>query len=97
MLRSEYLNFNPPIYLKTISTIESKYALYATTNSFRDGKKSVYGFTPPKWATDMVKRLKSNDPTVRDQLGLKSFNKNSEQYGFKILRLIVSSVPKSIW
>lgn len=62
--------------LKTLSKIESKYSLYATTNSFRDGQKSIYGFTPTKHATDTVKSLKF-DQNFRDQLGNKSFNKHS--------------------
>ncbi len=39
--------------LKILAKIESKYALYATTNSFRDGGKSIYGFTPTKHTTDI--------------------------------------------
>lgn len=62
--------------LKTLGRIESKYALYATTNSFRDGGKSIYGFTPTKHATDVVKNLKFNQD-FRDQLNNKSFNKHS--------------------
>lgn len=62
--------------LKTLARIESKYALYATTNSFRDGGKSIYGFTPTKHVTDTVKNLKFNE-NFRNQLNSKSFNKHS--------------------
>ena len=66
--------------LKTISRIESKYTLNATTNSFRDGGKSIYGFTPTKYATDMVNRLKFDKEgrnAYRESLGEKSFSKHS--------------------
>lgn len=62
--------------LKTLGRIESKYAMYATTNSFRDGGKSIYGFTPTKHATDVVNNLKFNQD-FRNQLLSKSFNKHS--------------------
>ena len=62
--------------LKILSKIESKYSLYTTTNSFRDNKKSIYGFTPSKHATDVVKNLKFNEE-FRNQLNNKSFNKHS--------------------
>lgn len=72
--------------LKTLSRIESKYSLNATTNTFRDGGKSIYGFTPTKFATDQVNRLKfhnekgknSKDTNpYRDALKQKSFSKHS--------------------
>lgn len=62
--------------LKTIARIESKYSLYATTNSFRDGNKSIYGFTPTKHATDVVNDLKFNEE-FRNQLSEKSYNGKS--------------------
>lgn len=62
--------------LKTLSKIESRYSLSATTNSFRDGGKSIYGFTPTKLSTDLVKKLKF-DQDFRNQLSNKSFSKNS--------------------
>lgn len=62
--------------LKTLASTESKYALYATTNSFRDGDKSIYGFTPTKNATDVANKLKYQEE-YRAQLKEKSFNKHS--------------------
>lgn len=62
--------------LKSLARIESKYSLYATTNSFRDGDKSIYGFTPTKYATDRVRMLKTDQDT-RDILKEKSFNGSS--------------------
>lgn len=62
--------------LKTLAKIESKYSTFATTNSFRDGDKSIYGFTPTKHTTDVAKDLKFNQD-FRNQLLNKSFNKHS--------------------
>tara|TARA_R100001377_G_scaffold85310_1_gene71533 strand:- start:58957 stop:72993 length:14037 start_codon:yes stop_codon:yes gene_type:complete len=72
--------------LKTLAKIESKYSLNATTNSFRDGGKSIYGFTATKLATDLSKKLKATDSEYRAQLLEKSFNKHSH-----ILKLLNSS------
>ena len=62
--------------LNTLARTESKYSLYATTNSFRDGQKSIYGFTPTKHATDISDKLKFSQE-FRDQLRSKSYNKHS--------------------
>jgi len=63
--------------LKTISRIESKYSMNATTNTFRDGGKSIYGFTPTKFATDMVNRLKFDTEGYRSALLNKPFSQHS--------------------
>jgi hypothetical protein len=62
--------------LKVLARIESKYSTFATTNSFRDGDKSIYGFTPTKHTTDVAKQLKYNQD-FRNQLLDKSFNKHA--------------------
>lgn len=62
--------------LKVIAKLESKHSNYATVNSFRDGGKSIYGFTQTKWATDAVGRLKY-DGQFRANLSNKDFNKHS--------------------
>lgn len=43
--------------LKKVANIESKYKTAITTNSFRDGDKTIFGFTPGKYATNMVSKL----------------------------------------
>ncbi len=62
--------------LKTLTRIESKYSQFTTSNSFRDGDKTIYGFTPTKHATDISYNLKF-DQDFRDSLLDKEFNKNS--------------------
>lgn len=62
--------------LKELAKKESKYSTFATTNSFRDGDKSIYGFTPTKHTTDVAKQLKY-DQEFRNQLLNKSFNKHA--------------------
>jgi hypothetical protein len=62
--------------LKMLALKESKYNSYVSPNAFRDGDKSIYGFTPSKHATDTSKKLRF-DQDFRDQLLEKSFNKHS--------------------
>jgi len=71
--------------LKTLSKIESKYSTTTTTNSFRDGGKSIYGFTQSKYITDSVRRLKY-DNDYKQTLKSKSFNGKSF-----ILDLLINS------
>lgn len=54
--------------LKLIISFEKKYATYATTNSFRDGQKSIYGFTQSKMATDVAGELKDANSALRQRL-----------------------------
>lgn len=54
--------------LKRIISFEKKYATYATTNSFRDGQKSIYGFTQSKLATDMANDFKQVNSALRQRL-----------------------------
>ncbi len=62
--------------LKTLSKLESKYAYYTTPKSFRDGDKNIYGYTPTKYATDAVRRLKT-DEDYRASFVSKPFNNKS--------------------
>lgn len=63
--------------LKTIINIESKYSMFSTTNSFRDGTKSIFGFTPTKFATDSSHKLRMEDDSYRQSLLEKPFQKQS--------------------
>ena len=60
----------------TLAVHQSRFSPGVVTPSFRDGKKSIYGFTAPKYITDRFKDLKTN-PALRNQLRDLSFSKNS--------------------
>ncbi len=62
--------------LNKISNIEAKYTSNPTTNTFRDGTKSIYGYTPHKFATNFVSRLKT-DSKLREQKKQISFDQSS--------------------
>lgn len=62
--------------LSKLANIESKYSVNLTTNSFRDGDKTIFGFTPGKFATSMVSRLKSDPQVINDKQKI-SFDRNS--------------------
>lgn len=62
--------------LKSIIKIETKYSDINSSDSFRDGGKSIYGFTPTKAATDATYKLKF-DGDYRKKLLSKPFNKHS--------------------
>ena len=61
--------------LKNVIDIESKYATFATTNSFRDGEKSIFGFTPTKYSTDAAYKLRTEDSSYRNILAKKAIPK----------------------
>jgi len=61
---------------KTLTKHQSKYTKAIVTNSFRDGKKSIFGFTATKFITDRFQDLKTNEE-LRGQLGSLSFSKHS--------------------
>ncbi len=63
--------------LKALINFEKKYAAYATTSSFRDGQKSIYGFTQSKFATDQTGRLTDTDSSVRDRLEKTPYSSSS--------------------
>ena len=46
---------------RTLSTLQSLFSPSIVTNSFRDGKKSIYGFTAFKYVTDKFNELKSDE------------------------------------
>jgi hypothetical protein len=62
--------------LSKLANIESKYSVNLTTNSFRDGDKSIFGFTPGKFATSMVSRLKFDPQVILDKKQI-SFDRHS--------------------
>lgn len=60
----------------TLATLDSRFSDNVVTPAFRDGKKSIYGFTARKFVTDRVQDLKT-DKGLRDNLKQLSFNKHS--------------------
>ncbi len=62
---------------KALAKLESKYDIKTVTNAFRDGSKSIYGYTVSKFITDRERDLKSEDSTIREQLLSTSFSSNS--------------------
>lgn len=55
----------------TLAYLQSKYSKNIVTNSFRDGKKSIYGFTALKYVTDRFNELKdasSKSPQERKKI-----------------------------
>ena len=72
-------NKNNPLDNTSISDLayhQSKYSTGIVTSSFRDGKKSIYGFTAFKFITDRANEIK-NKSEFRDKLRKLSFYKNS--------------------
>jgi len=67
---------NQSAILKTLAFHQGKYSSNVVTNAFRDGKKSIYGFTAFKYITDRANELKNNKQ-FRDNLRELSFNGNS--------------------
>lgn len=67
--------------LKTLAFFQGKYTTDVSTTSFRDGKKSIYGFTAFKFITDRAKELTTNKQ-FRDNLRETSFAKNSMWLNF---------------
>jgi predicted NAD-dependent protein-ADP-ribosyltransferase YbiA (DUF1768 family) len=70
---------NNPLDNSAVSDLayhQSKYSSGIVTSSFRDGKKSIYGFTAFKFITDRANEIK-NKPEFRDNLRKLSFSKNS--------------------
>ena len=62
--------------LKKLANIESKYSVNITSNSFRDGDKSVYGFSPSKFATTFLGKIKNNPEVVKNKKQI-PFDQNS--------------------
>ena len=72
-------NKNNPLDNTSISDLayhQSKFSTGIVTSSFRDGKKSIYGFTAFKFITDRANEIK-NKPEFRDNLRKLSFSKKS--------------------
>ena len=70
---------NNPLDNSAVSDLayhQSKYSSGIVTSSFRDGKKSIYGFTAFKFITDRANEIK-NKPEFRENLRKLSFSKNS--------------------
>jgi hypothetical protein len=61
---------------KTLAVHQSRFSSGIVTSGFRDGKKSIYGFTATKYITDRSQELKTNE-NLRNQLRSLSFSKNS--------------------
>lgn len=62
--------------MKKLANIEAKYSSHLTTNSFRDGDKTIFGFTPGKFATALAFRLKSDPEFLKSKQQI-SFDKHS--------------------
>lgn len=62
--------------LGKLANIESKYSLNVTTNSFRDGTKSIYGYTPSKFATSFLNQLKTDSQILENKKQI-AFDQNS--------------------
>jgi hypothetical protein len=60
----------------SLARIESRYNLYTTTKTFRDGGKSFSGFIAPTHSTETIDKLKQ-DEEFRNQLKNKVFNRHS--------------------
>jgi hypothetical protein len=70
---------NNPLENSSINDLayhQSKYSSGIVTSSFRDGKKSIYGFTAFKFITDRANEIK-NKPEFRENLRKLSFSKKS--------------------
>lgn len=60
----------------SLTKLQSRYTEAIVTNSFRDGKKSIYGFTAFKFLTDRIKQLVTS-PKLREELKSLSYSKGS--------------------
>ncbi len=60
-----------------LAKFQAKYVENVSTSSFRSGKKSIYGYTAYKFATDRFIDLKNNNDGIRGQLNDIAFSKNS--------------------
>lgn len=61
------LDFNDTI-IKKLAAMESKHAPSTMITSWRDGEKSIYGFTPSKFLTDRVNQLKNFEDLGQEKL-----------------------------
>lgn len=62
--------------MRKLANIEAKYSSHLTTNSFRDGDKTIFGFTPGKFATALAFKLKSDPDFIASKQQI-SFDKHS--------------------
>ena len=60
-----------------LAKFQAKYVENVSTSSFRSGKKSIYGYTAYKFATDRFIDLKNNNGNIREQLNDIAFSKNA--------------------
>lgn len=63
--------------VKSLANLEADYNDVAVPFGFRDGSKSIFALTAPKFSTDRARDLKSEDDNVRRQLESVSFSKPS--------------------
>ena len=65
--------------LSGIAKVERRYSTFPSPHSFRDGSKSIYGYTATTNATDLTQRLKDNSGSFnyRNQLNETPFSQNS--------------------
>ena len=60
-----------------LARFQAKYVENVTTNSFRSGKKSIYGYTAYKYVTDRFIDLKTNNDGILEKLQKLGFSQNS--------------------
>lgn len=68
--------FNESV-IKSLANLESNFNTSVNSPNGRDGGKSIFGFTAPKFITDRTRDLKTQDGKVIQQLASTSFSKKS--------------------